>query len=165
MIYCPRCGKPLTDLERYGRLRRTCEACGFIHFRDPVVAVVVLIEQDARVLMVKRGVEPQMGKWAFPAGYVDYDEDPREAAMREVREETGLNVQIIRLIDVLGPDRSQGAKASIIILFEGEITGGLLSAQDDVSEAVFFERGKIPESDLAGFSSVRVMLERWLAQP
>jgi NADH pyrophosphatase NudC (nudix superfamily) len=104
MLYCPRCATPLVDKMRYGQNRRCCEACEFVHFRDPVVAVVVLVVKDGQALMVKRDEEPEKGKWAFPAGYIDYGEDPRKAGIREVREETGLDVTISRLIDVLGPD-------------------------------------------------------------
>ncbi len=161
MNYCPQCGQPLTDAVRYGRLRRVCPACGFIHFRDPKVAAVVFIVQDGRVLMVRRSVDPQMGKWALPAGYIDYGEDPREAAVREVREETGLKVRITRLIDVLGPDAAGEGSATIVILFEGQVIGGTLTAQDDIDRAAFFAPHEIPHDEVA-FESTRLLLARWL---
>lgn len=109
---------------------------------------------------MRRGVDPQSGKWALPAGYIDYGEDPRQAALREVKEETGLDARITRLIDVLGPNGAEGP-ASIVILFEAAITGGELGAHDDVQEAVFFPPGDIPFEDIA-FESTRLMLERWV---
>lgn len=161
--YCPRCGQPLSTAFRYGKERRICDACGFIHFRDPKVAAVVFITEGDRVLMVRRRVDPQQGKWALPAGYIDYGEDPREAAAREVREETGLVVRITRLLDVLGPDSRQEGPASIVILFEGERTGGVLEAQDDVDRAVFFAPEDVPLADIA-FDSTRLLIEAWLAE-
>ena len=160
--YCPRCGHPLKDTFRYGKERRTCDACGFIHFRDPKVAAVVFITEGSRVLMVRRKVDPQQGKWALPAGYIDYGEDPRKAAVREVREETGLDVRITGLIDVLGPDSRQEGPASIVLLFEAEQVGGVLQAQDDVDRAVFFAPDEVPLGEIA-FDSTRLLIEQWMA--
>src|SRR5690606_33499003 len=106
--YCQVCAAPMVDRMAYGKLRRVCPACGFVHFDDPKVAVVLFIEQDDRVLLVRRGINPERGKWALPAGYVDAGEDPREAAVREAREETSLEVRITRLLDVMGPNGKIG---------------------------------------------------------
>ncbi len=162
MNFCPRCGYPLSDGIRFGKLHRVCERCGFIYFNDPKVAAVVLVTQGGRVLMVKRSVDPQKGKWALPAGYIDYGEDPREAACREVIEETGLAVRITRLIDVLGNKSSDGGGASIVILFEAEVVGGSLRAQDDAEQAVFFTPDEIPLDEIA-FESTSLLLERWMS--
>lgn len=143
-------------------MRRVCEACGFIYFRDPKVAAVVFAVQDGRVLLVRRGVDPQSGRWALPAGYVDYGEDPRGAAVREVCEETGMTVRITRLIDVLGPD-APGGTSAIVILFEAEVRGGTLAAQDDVEEVAFFAPDEVPMDEIA-FESTRLLLAGWLAQ-
>lgn len=152
----------MTTAERFGKLRPVCTECGFVHFRDPKVAAVVFITRGKRVLMVRRGVDPQIGKWALPAGYIDYGEDPREAAVREVAEETGLEVTITRLIDVLGPDSRQEGPASIIILFEADATGGQPEAMDDVDRATFFAPDEIPFEDIA-FDSTRLLLREWIA--
>ncbi|GAB4476754.1 MAG: NUDIX domain-containing protein [Anaerolineae bacterium] len=162
MNYCPRCGKPLKDGEYAGKVRRLCPACGFVHFSDPKVAAVVFITQGGRLLMVRRGVEPEPGKWALPAGYIDLGEDPREAAVREVQEETGLQVAITGLIDILGPDRPDDPKAAIVILFEARITGGQLTASDDVVEARFFGPDEIPPPEELAFTSTRLLISRWL---
>ena len=163
MNFCPRCGNPLTDGERFGKTHRVCEACGFIHFRDPKVAAVVFVTQGARVLLVKRRMNPEQGKWALPAGFIDYGEDPKEAAVREVKEETGLDVMITGLVDVLHATPSGGLGATIVILYTGAVTGGVLRAQDDVAEAVFFAPDEIP-LDAIAFESTRLQLERWQAE-
>jgi ADP-ribose pyrophosphatase YjhB (NUDIX family) len=158
MNFCPRCGHPLIDRTHFGKTRRSCDACGFIHFRDPKVAAAVLILEDDRVLLVRRAVEPERGKWALPAGYVDYGEDPREAAIREVEEETGLQVQLTGLSDVL-PGEVPGAGATIVILYVGEVIGGELAPHDDVDKVRFFGRDDLPD---VAFHSTQLLLMRWL---
>jgi len=161
MRFCPRCGQPLSDGLRFGKVHRVCEACGFIHFRDPKVAAVVFVTRDDRVLLVKRAVVPELGRWALPAGFIDYGEDPREAAIREVREETGLEVRITGLIDVLGGAGS--GSASIVILFEGEVAGGALAPGDDVDEVRFFSPDELPTDQIASFQSTHLLIQRWLS--
>src|SRR5688572_25758845 len=136
MNYCPECGKPLTDGLRSGKTRRMCASCGFVHFRDPKVAAVIAVTDTDSLLLVKRGVSPVKRQWSMPGGDSDYGEDPRAAAVREVHEETGLDVRITRLIDVIGGDGLGGA--NIVIMFEAEVLGGTLSPEDDAAEAVFF---------------------------
>lgn len=160
MKYCPKCGDLLADALRYGKTRRMCHTCGFIYFRDPKVAAIVSVTKDDQLLLVKRGVSPELGKWSMPGGYIDYGEDPREAAVREVREETGLDVRITQLIDVVGGDGLGGA--SIVIMFEAEITNGMLHPEDDVEEVAFFEDAMIPMEEIAAFASTHFMLDRWL---
>ena len=98
--YCPRCGAPLAEGVRFGRPRPFCRYCGFIHFLDPKVAVGALVSDGQRVLLVRRSVPPRAGYWALPAGYMDGDELPEEALLREVAEETGLQVVISGLQEV-----------------------------------------------------------------
>jgi ADP-ribose pyrophosphatase YjhB (NUDIX family) len=161
MNYCPVCGQPLTDGFRYGKQRRVCAACGFVHFRDPKVATATFVTRDDHVLLIQRGVEPRKGKWGFPAGFVDYGEDPREAARREVREETGLDVRITGLVDVVGPEGSDDM-ASIVLMFRAAIVSGTLSAGDDAAEVAFYAPDEIPMGDLA-FESTRLLLKHWLS--
>jgi ADP-ribose pyrophosphatase YjhB (NUDIX family) len=160
MRFCPRCGHELADRMAFDKkVRRTCDNCGFIHFRDPKVAVAIFIVQDDSILLVKRAMQPGRGKWALPAGFVDYGEDPREAAVREVEEETGLKVRLNELVDVL-PGDTPGEGATIVIVYSAEVLDGALTAADDVDEAVFFEANNLPE---LAFASTQLVIDRWLA--
>jgi ADP-ribose pyrophosphatase YjhB (NUDIX family) len=148
----------MTDQQAHGKMRRVCPACGFIYFDDPKVAVVTFIERGHRVLLVRRAMNPERGKWALPAGYVDYGEDPRESARREVLEETGLEIEITRLISVEGSSGTFGA--SIVIVYAASVVNGAARPQDDV-DAVLWLSASDPVPDLA-FDSTRAMVSTWL---
>jgi len=141
--FCPRCGHSLEARVIFGKNRDVCPSCGFIHFEDPKVAAGVLIEQDGKVLLVRRVNEPQQGLWSFPAGFIDAYEDPAEGARRECLEETGLEVEITGLVDVIG-GREHKHGADIVIVYRAEITGGLLQPGDDADRAAFFSRDDLP---------------------
>lgn len=141
--YCLRCGKPLAQAERFGRLRPVCPACGWVYFADPKVAAAALIVQDGRVLLVRRANDPQRGLWTLPAGFVDAGEDPAEAVLRECREETGLEARVTGLLDLLhGQEHPRGAH--ILIVYQAEIVGGAMRPGDDVDEVGFFPLQALP---------------------
>ncbi len=142
--FCPRCGTAVTLAERFGRQREVCPACGWIHFSDPKVAAAILLEQNGRVLLVRRVNEPFRGMWTLPAGFVDAHEDPARAAERECLEETGLNVRAIEVLDVIaGREHPRGA--DFVIVYRGELVSGVLEAADDADQAGWFTRDELPE--------------------
>jgi len=138
--YCSACANPL---DRSGR-NPVCSGCGRTHYRDPKVGVgVVVLDEHRRLLLVRRGVDPGRGLWALPAGYVDADEDPRLAAARETLEETGLVVQVGRVVDVYANAGTGGA--SFFLAFEAVVVAGTLAAADDALDAGFFVVDDLPE--------------------
>jgi ADP-ribose pyrophosphatase YjhB (NUDIX family) len=158
--FCPRCGQPLIEQESFGRLRPVCAACGFVHFRDPKVAAAVLLSDNGRVLLIRRAVDPGRGLWALPAGFVEVNELPHEAAAREALEETGLHVAIGDLLGIrlmANPD-----KPGLLLTYRGRVVGGNLQANDDVSEARWFGADELPWDELA-FETTRESLREWLA--
>jgi ADP-ribose pyrophosphatase YjhB (NUDIX family) len=129
-----------------GRLRRACTNCDFVHFTDPKVGVGVLVMQAGKLLLVQRIMKPEIGKWSIPAGYLDYGEDPKETAVREVLEETNLAVEISGLVDVyFNRDGAAQGGASIFILYSANLLGGTLKAGDDAKAARFFGPDELPE--------------------
>ncbi|HWL49216.1 MAG TPA: NUDIX hydrolase [Acidimicrobiia bacterium] len=99
----------------------------------PLVGVGVVLIDDGRILLVQRGHEPSKGLWAVPGGKVDLGETLRDAAVREVAEETGLEVEIGDVIWV-GEHISQHGHI-VLIDFLGSVVGGELSAGDDADRA------------------------------
>ncbi len=159
--FCPRCGHALERRQVYGALRPVCPSCGRIHFIDPKVAVGVLIEEGGRLLLVKRGNDPERGRWSVPAGFVDAGEDPAHAAEREVLEETGLQVRVTGLLDVFS--RGQGSEgADIFIAYRAQAIGGPLSPGDDAEAAGYFGPDELPE---LAFESTQQIVSRWRAGP
>ena len=94
--FCPHCAARLEDREVFGKVRMACPSCDFVHYRNPGVgAAVVIRDADLRLLLVERGPGvTRPGFWAIPAGYVDYGEEIRAAAARELLEETGLIAEV-----------------------------------------------------------------------
>jgi ADP-ribose pyrophosphatase YjhB (NUDIX family) len=143
--------------QAYGGPRPVCPACGHVHFEDPKVAAAALVERDGRLLLVRRTNNPARGQWTLPAGFVDADEDPQAAAARECLEETGLEVRVTRLLDVIaGREHPRGA--SIVIVYQAEVVGGDLKAGDDADEVAFFPADDLP---VLAFRATRQAVERW----
>ncbi len=152
--YCPRCGQRLVQQFRFGKERPVCPNCDWIYFPDPKVAAAVLIQEDNRVLLVRRTNEPFKGYWTLPAGFVDAGEDPARAAERECLEETGLQVQAYELLDVLaGQEHMRGAH--ILIVYRAKVVGGQLNPGDDADRVAYFSLHKLPP--LAFIATARIL--------
>ncbi|MCA9972086.1 MAG: NUDIX hydrolase, partial [Anaerolineales bacterium] len=156
-VYCPSCAAPLTTRRIVDKPRRVCPACGFIYFTDPKVGVGVVVVVDGRILLVKRKMNPERGKWSIPAGFVDRDEDPMETAVRETLEETNLHVAIEGVVDVFFNPPRADANSAIFIMYRARLLGGTLRAGDDAAEAGFFALDALPE---LAFASTREAVAR-----
>jgi len=142
--FCPRCGFQLSHEHLYGQMRGVCKNCHWIHFIDPKVAAAVLVIQNERVLLVRRAGEPFRGLWTLPAGFVNSGEDPAGAAARECLEETGLSVDVRRVFEIVsGREHPRGA--DFVIVYEAEINGGELHANDDADAVEWFGRDNLPQ--------------------
>ena len=102
--FCPRCSARLEMREVNGAQRPRCPDCGRVIYYDPKLAATVVVERDDRVLMVRRAIQPGIGLWSLPGGYVDRGEVVEKAAAREVLEETGLQVDITGLLGIFSEE-------------------------------------------------------------
>ena len=163
MRFCPHCTHHLESRLAFDRVRPTCPACGFVHFLAPKVGVSVLIEKGDRLLLVRRAVEPEVGQWSLPSGFVEWDEAPEAAAARECAEETGLVLSGLALVEVRHySDDYRGP--GINLTYRGQVAGGTLSPGDDAADAQFFAAGELPPVEQIAFQGHRLMLKRWQEQ-
>jgi ADP-ribose pyrophosphatase YjhB (NUDIX family) len=136
--------------------RLVCVTCGFVFYLDPKVAVGTIIRDERdRIVLVRRAIDPGYGKWVFPGGYVDRGEPVLEAALREAREETGLEIRIDRLVNIY----SYAGRAPIIIVYAATMIGGNLACDDEGLEAGFFAPEELPWDALAFRSTLEALRE------
>jgi ADP-ribose pyrophosphatase YjhB (NUDIX family) len=157
--HCPYCGTALVARTQEGYLRQFCPGCRRIIYRNPVPAAGCVVEHERRILLARRRHAPYEGHWYFPSGFVEYDEDVETTAAREVREETGLEVDVGPVFGVYSYF-DDPRKNGIIILFQATIVGGEPRAGDDASEVAFFSADALPEP--VGFASHRRALREWV---
>jgi 8-oxo-dGTP diphosphatase len=143
--YCPFCGTRLALQEKGGKQRPACPNCRFVQFRNPFPGAVVLIEKDGQVLLGRRSGNYGAGKWGLPQGFIEFDEDFLTAAIREVKEETGLDVEIRSIISVVSNFLSPRLHTLAIVLL-ARVIGGELCAADDLEALEWFPlSGPLPE--------------------
>lgn len=160
--FCPVCGAALDSrvlrLGEPSRLVCTAAPCGFVFYLDPKLAVgTVIADAQGRVVLIRRAIEPGYGLWVFPGGYVDRGEEVTLAAIREAREESGLDV---RLGDLLGV-YSYAGRIPVIIVYRATPIGGTLAVDEEGLEARWFTPDEIPWDHLA-FRSTREALQAHL---
>ena len=140
--HCPRCGGPLERRVVFSHdpPRLVCAACRFVFYLDPKVAVGAICRKDGKIVMLRRAIEPAYGKWVFPGGYVDRGEPLVSAAVREAREECGLDVRIDGLVNIY----SYAGRAPVIVVYAATALGGELCADDECLETAVFATATIP---------------------
>lgn len=163
--FCPVCGSALEPrvlkATEPKRLCCTGQTCGFVFYLDPKTAVgtVIRVDDGERIVLVKRAIEPGYGRWVFPGGYVDRGEEITLAALREAKEESGLDVRLDRLINIY----SYAGRTPIIVVYAATCIGGELAVDDEGLEARRFALDQIPWDELA-FRSTREALRDYLHQ-
>lgn len=152
--YCAGCGIPLKTRILEGTVRPVCPQCGRVVYYDPKVAATAVVERAGLVLMLRRAVETGYGLWSLPGGYVDRGEVVEEAAAREVREETGLQVQIGKLVGLF----SEEGHPVVVAAYAAVETGGKLEPGQEALELGFYPLDGLPT---LAFPRDRLILARW----
>ena len=145
--YCPFCKSDLHEvvLDDTQRLACSNHDCDFIYYQNPVPAAGAIIVEENKILLVKRAHPPRVGDWCIPAGYMEWNEHPTQTAIRELKEETGLDVKLTSFFEVYSGDDDPRSNA-VLMLYLAERIGGTLEAMDDALEVAFFDFDNLPEN-------------------
>jgi ADP-ribose pyrophosphatase YjhB (NUDIX family) len=141
--HCLYCGGEITKKNEDGVLRDFCPCCNSYFYENPLPVVSSIIESSRRILLVKRGRAPSKGLWCLPSGFAEAGESIEEAALRELKEETGIKGKIIKLLDV-DSYKSRFYGDLLFLTFIVEQSGGKLCAGDDCVQARFWPVNKLP---------------------
>jgi len=127
----------------------------------------VVLGSDGRVLLVRRAHDPYGGKWDVPGGFLEEGEAPLDGLRRELREETGLEVEPGRFVDALLDRYGDGedAATTLNMYWEATVAGGEAEAGDDAAEVRWFPRDELPPDGEIGFPNVRQLLREWASVP
>ena len=159
MKFCSQCGCAVSQKIPVGDnlLRFVCDACQTIHYHNPKIVAGCIPEWRGQILLCRRAIEPKVGLWTFPAGFMEVGESTEEAAARETFEEAHATVKVLSLHAVLSiPHISQ-----VYMVFRGAMQEPLFKAGTESLEVKLFKPGEIPWDHLA-FQVVRDALRRYV---
>jgi ADP-ribose pyrophosphatase YjhB (NUDIX family) len=162
---CPRCGAAL----RFGLApgeeeeRLHCPTCGLVIYENPAPTASALVERDGAVMLVRRGIEPKRGRWDMAGGFVAPGESPQETVRRELREETGLAVEVGELIGCYPDVYGDGGSHTLNLFYVARAVGGGEQAASDVAEIGWFAPADLPLEELA-FDCCRRAADDYLAR-
>ena len=153
MNYCSHCGSDQLELripQGDHRARQICESCAKIHYTNPKMVVGCLIVKEGEVMLCRRGIEPRMGYWNLPCGYLENGETVQQGALREVHEETGAHVALGPMHVVYNlPHADQ-----VYLIFKAEMNSSHYELTPESTEISFFAENEVPWKDIAFSSNV-----------
>jgi 8-oxo-dGTP diphosphatase len=157
--FCPKCGHALEPraLRAGEPPRLVCTSCAFVFYMDPKVAAGTICVVDGGIVLLRRAIDPEWGKWAFPGGFVDRGESVQDAAVRETLEEVRLRVSVTGILDVY----SYTGTDTVLVVYSADVVGGELATGEEAEDVKAFPPEQIPWDDLA-FESTRAALKDYL---
>lgn len=146
-IFCSACGAATDWIipEGEDRYRSVCGSCNTVHYENPKLVVGCIVAQEQNILLCRRAIEPQKGKWTLPAGYLENNETAAQGALRETMEESGAEVKLLapyRLFDL--PHISQ-----LYLLFQAQLIACPFQPTSESLEVSLFKTEDIPWNHLA----------------
>ncbi|MGF1878675.1 NUDIX hydrolase [Photobacterium frigidiphilum] len=158
--YCSQCGS--TDVKAMvpagdTHPRPTCQSCGHVVYQNPTIIAGCIIEHQGKFLLGKRAVEPMVGKWSIPAGFMENGETVEQAATREVLEETGAEVEVLGPYSIFSvPHMNQ-----VYIIFRAKFIGFIMPFGEETSEIEFVDKSQVPWSELT-YPAINQILTRYI---
>jgi ADP-ribose pyrophosphatase YjhB (NUDIX family) len=158
--YCSVCGAPVTVRVPPGDTlpRHVCDACGAIHYSNPLLVVGTLPQWEDRVLLCRRAIEPRLGLWTLPAGFMENQETVAQAALRETSEEAGAGIALEEMYAVVSvPHISQ-----VHVIFRARLLSADFRPGSETLEVGLFREEEIPWDQIA-FRSITLTLRHFFA--
>ena len=157
--FCPRCSRRLEKslIDGQTRLKCTNSECDYIYYHNPIPAAGAIVVRNDKVLLVKRAVAPKKGWWCIPAGFMEWSEHPSQTAVREVKEETGLDIKLGQLFEIYSGSDDPRMNA-VLVLYLATENGGELEAADDADEVKYFDFDALP-TNIAFESHIRALAD------
>lgn len=159
MKFCSNCGAAVVRRVPPGDSvpRWICDACGVIHYQNPLVVAGAVPEHEGRLLLCRRAIEPRYGYWTLPAGFMENGETVAQAAARETMEEAGARIEIVQPFSMISvPYVNQ-----VHVFFRARLLHLDLAPGEETLEARLFDEAALPWKDLA-FRTVGLTLKRWV---
>ncbi|TAK28191.1 MAG: NUDIX hydrolase [Chloroflexota bacterium] len=159
--FCPYCGGRLVErlLKTEDRPRLVCDNCEQVLYQNPRIVAAALPINGKGVVLLRRGIEPRRGAWTFPSGYMELGESLEEAAIRETKEETNLDIELTALLDIY----SRREAGVVVVVFLARVLGGQPSTSRESLEVAEFAPDQVPWDELA-FPSTFWALEAWASR-
>ena len=158
MNYCPKCGVEFTKKELGKFERQNCGNCDFVNYLNPSPGITIIIRSpDGKVLIGKRSGNTRYGnKWCLPGGYIEYEESFIETAHREVLEETGLEIRIEGIVNVVS-NHLDDFHHTVVIVLIGDALGGNKNPGDDLTELKWIDNDMHIETSYAFEADKRII--------
>lgn len=169
LAFCPRCGSAYSQTAQEG-FAHTCETCCFTLYENQSATASAIIFSQGKLLLVQRAREPNLGAWDFPGGFVEPNEHPLQAMVREVKEELGAKIDCIELFGVYGPTKYeyQGTiNYNCDLYYFAQLTSdpAALKPADDVAKAAWFSINTLPQSTNIAFPAQITLLDDLRQRP
>jgi len=155
--FCSHCGSPLVERSLEGRPRRVCPRCGRIQWRNAKPCAGALILRHGKVLLVRRRIEPYLGYWDIPGGFCEVDEHPAQTAIREAREETGLEIALTGLLGLWLDDYA--GQTTLNVYYLARPLSHKLRVGSDADGAAWFAPDALPPR--IAFANGILALQTW----
>lgn len=143
-IFCPICGTTLQIGMIEEKERKYCPKCDFINYKNPLPVALAIATKDKDFLLIKRGLPPRKGMWASPSGFIEIGETAEEACLRELKEETGVSGEIVKLVGVVRLEDREVYGDMLIVAYLVEVGNEELKPGSDVEDVRFFSVEELP---------------------
>ena len=145
LLFCPQCGEKLVSQKENETVRLYCKTCNEFIYENPVPVVAgIILDRENKILLIKRGVKPCIGKWTLPTGFIEVNETSEKCIVREIKEETNLDCRIKELLGVY-QQKGWRYKSVIVLAYVLDVIKGEAKAGDDAIDICYFNFIDLPK--------------------